>query len=125
VVAGDLTRPEVPKIESKWVRTPIDAFIWRRCRKPISAIPEADRRTLIRASHTVACLLRRETSKPRADKSADAYEKLSTACWLRPPTASVGPALAGCGPYRRIARYDKDKPRLNACRIAIRDSLIE
>jgi len=44
-----LQRPPLPKVESRWARTPIDSFILAKLiEHGLSPSPEADRRTLIR-----------------------------------------------------------------------------
>jgi hypothetical protein len=47
-----LVRPAVPAVaaeQTKWIRNPVDAFIWQRLQeKDLQHSPEADRRTLIR-----------------------------------------------------------------------------
>ena len=44
-----IRRPVVPRLESDWVRTPIDAFVLRKLNeKDLVVAPPADRRTLIR-----------------------------------------------------------------------------
>jgi hypothetical protein len=116
---ADLTRPEVPKIESKWVRTPIDAFILASLQKNnLTPSPEADRRTLIRrVTYDLHGLppTAEDIEAFAADRSADAYEKLVDRLLASPRYGERwGRHWLDVVHYGESHGYDKDKPRLNA-----------
>jgi hypothetical protein len=114
-----LSQTAPPKLDSAWIRTPIDAFILEKLNEQkLHAAPEADRRTLIRRlSFDLIGLppTPEEVDAFVADDRADAYELL------------VDRLLASPRYGERWARhwldlvhfgeshgYDKDKVRANA-----------
>jgi mono/diheme cytochrome c family protein len=114
-----LVRPAVPKAESDWVRTPIDAFILARLNeKKLAPSPAADRRTLIRrltydlhglppTPDEIAAFL--------ADPADDAYERLIDRLLDSPRYGERwGRHWLDVVHYGESHGYDKDKPRPNA-----------
>src|SRR5215472_13571768 len=73
-------RPAIPPVGSGWVRTPIDAFIFKGLEeKQTSPSPAMDRRALIRRVSLYLTGLPPSPADVDAflrDKSADAYEKV-------------------------------------------------
>jgi hypothetical protein len=116
---ADLTRPDVPKTQSKWVRTPVDEFILDSLNENrLTPSPEADRRTLIRRlSYDLHGLppTAEEIESFAADKSVDAYEKLVDRLLASPRYGERwGRHWLDVVHYGESHGYDKDKPRLNA-----------
>ncbi len=76
----ELTRPEVPKLESDWVAGPIDAFIFDKLQSAeLKPSPEADRVTLIRRLYLDMHGLPPTPKQVAAfvgDTREDAYEQL-------------------------------------------------
>jgi cytochrome c551/c552 len=93
-----LSKPAVPRSDSPWVRTDIDAFVLARLQATkLAPSPEADRPTLIRRlTYDLHGLppTWEEIRAFAADRSPDAYESWSIGCSLRRDTESVG---AGTG----------------------------
>ena len=73
-------RPPVPKVDSPFIRTPIDAFVLARLRKSrLSPAPAADKRTLIRRLTQNLIGLpptQDELDAFLSDESPDAYQAL-------------------------------------------------
>lgn len=73
-------KPPVPRLNSPWIRSPIDAFVLQKLRqKGLSPSPEADRVTLIRRLSLDLIGLPptpQEVDAFIADRSKDAYEKV-------------------------------------------------
>jgi len=116
---ADLALPEVPKIDSNWVRTPIDAFIFASLQKnKLTPAPEADRRTLIRRLTYDLHGLPPSAEDIEAfenDRSADAYEKLVDRLLASPRYGERwGRHWLDVVHYGESHGYDKDKPRPNA-----------
>jgi mono/diheme cytochrome c family protein len=114
-----LAKPEPPRLESTWVRTPIDAFILARLqREGLGPSAEADRRTLIRrltfdlhglppTPEEVAAFL--------ADAASDAYERLVDRLLASPRYGERwGRHWLDVVHFGESHGYDKDKPRLHA-----------
>jgi mono/diheme cytochrome c family protein len=114
-----LVRPAVPKTESGWVRTPVDAFVLAKLNeKKLAPSREADRRTLIRrltydlhglppTPDEVAAFL--------ADQAGDAYERLIERLLDSPRYGERwGRHWLDVVHYGESHGYDKDKPRPNA-----------
>jgi hypothetical protein len=114
-----LRRPPVPRVRSRWVRTPIDAFVLAKLRQ-VGLAPgrETDRRTLIRRvtfDLTGLPPTPRQVAAFVADSRADAYERLVDRLlnsphygerWARHWLDVVA--------YADTCGYDKDKLRPNA-----------
>ncbi|MSR58889.1 MAG: DUF1553 domain-containing protein [Planctomycetaceae bacterium] len=114
-----LVRPAVPEVNSAWVQSPIDAFIWTKLHElGLAPAPQADRRTLIRrltydlhglppTPDEVAAFL--------ADESTDAYEKLIDRLLDSPRYGERwGRHWLDIVHFGESHGYDKDKPRPNA-----------
>jgi mono/diheme cytochrome c family protein len=114
-----LRKPQPPAAETKWVRTPVDAFVWAKLReRGLKPAPEADRRTLIRRVYYDLTGLPpsyEQTEAFAADPSPDAYEKLVDELLASP---RYGERWArhwlDVVHYGETHGYDKDKPRPNA-----------
>lgn len=114
-----IRRPDVPRQDSSWVRTPIDHFVLEKLRtQALSPSPEADRRTLIRRLTYDLLGLPPTPEATRAfiaDPDPLAYEKLVDRLlasehygerWARHWLDVVK--------YADTCGYDKDKLRPNA-----------
>lgn len=112
-------RPEVPRMDDPWVRTPIDAFILQRLQdKGLTHTAEADRRTLIRRLSFDLIGLPPTPEETQAfvhDPDPQAYERLVDQLldskhygerWARHWLDVVK--------YADTCGYDKDKLRPNA-----------
>jgi hypothetical protein len=114
-----LDQPAVPPSQSKWVRTPIDAFILTKLReKGLASSPEADRRTLIRRLtydlHGLPPTVE-EVEAFLADPAPDAYEHLVDRLLASPRYGERwGRHWLDAAHYGESHGYDKDKPRRNA-----------
>jgi mono/diheme cytochrome c family protein len=110
---------QVPRVNSPWAFTPIDAFILQKLQEQrLSPSPQADRRTLIRrvtfdlhglppAPEDVAAFL--------ADTAPDAYEKLVDRLLSSPRYGERwGRHWLDVVHFGESHGYDKDKPRPNA-----------
>ncbi len=123
-----LGRPDVPKVESTWVRTPIDAFVLDKLRQSgLDPSAEADRPTLIRRlTYDLHGLppTPEEIDAFVADPAADAYERLVDRLLASP---RYGERWArhwlDVVHYGETHGYDKDKTRPNAW--PYRDYVIE
>src|SRR5262249_51535573 len=75
-----IVRPEVPKLASDWVRTPIDAFVLQKLNaNGMKPAHEADRRTLLRRVYSDLTGLPPSPEEVKAflaDTTPDAYEKV-------------------------------------------------
>ncbi len=114
-----LRKPEVPKQDAAWVRTPVDAFVLQKLReKGMTPSSEADRRTLIRRlTYDLHGLPPTwgEVQAFEADKSLDAYEKLVDRLLSSPRYGERwGRHWLDVVHYGESHGYDKDKPRRNA-----------
>ena len=109
----------VPKVDSTWARTAVDAFVLRRLRaEGLSPSPEADRRTLIRR---VTFDLHGLPPTPaeidafESDRSPDAYERLVDRLLESPRYGERwGRHWLDVVHYGETHGYDKDKLRPNA-----------
>jgi hypothetical protein len=114
-----LKRPAVPKVDSNWVRTPIDAFVLQKLsEKKLAPSREADRRTLIRRATFDLHGLPPAPEEMAAfldDERPDAWERLIDRLldsprygerWARHWLDVVH--------FGESHGYDKDKPRSNA-----------
>jgi hypothetical protein len=114
-----LEPPEVPAIESAWIRTPVDAFILAKLGEHgMSPSPDADRRTLIRRLYFDLIGLPPppdEVDAFVADNDPQAYEKLVDRLLASP---QYGERWArhwlDVAHYGDTHGYDKDKLRPNA-----------
>ncbi len=114
-----LKRPSVPKVQSNWPRTPVDAFVLAKLReKDLSPSPEADRRTLIRRLYFDLVGLPPSFDEVEAfvaDADPRAYEKLVDRLLESP---DYGERWArhwlDVVHYGDTHGYDKDKVRPNA-----------
>ena len=114
-----LLRPSVPKIQSGWIRSPIDAFILAKLtEQKLAPSPEADRRTLIRRLYFDLVGLPPSLEKVNAfvaDDDPQAYEKLVDQLLDSP---RYGERWArhwlDIAHYGDTHGYDKDKVRPNA-----------
>ncbi|HTU25990.1 MAG TPA: DUF1553 domain-containing protein [Pirellulales bacterium] len=114
-----LAAPAVPKLDSAWVRTPIDAFVLDKLQQNnLEPSPEADRRTLIRRlTYDLHGLppTPEEIDAFLADPAADAYERLVERLLASP---RYGERWArhwlDVVHYGETHGYDKDKVRMNA-----------
>jgi hypothetical protein len=114
-----LDRPPLPKVQSSWLRTPIDAFILAKLtEQKLAPSPEADRRTLIRRLHFDLIGLPPSLEKVNAfvaDNDPQAYEKLVDRLLASP---QYGERWArhwlDVAHYGDTHGYDKDKVRPNA-----------
>jgi hypothetical protein len=109
----------VPHSESKWIRTPIDAFVLAKLsEKNLTPSPEADRRTLIRRLMFDLHGLPPTWEESQAfvhDNSPDAYEKLVDRLLASPRYGERwGRHWLDVVHYGESHGYDKDKPRRNA-----------
>jgi len=114
-----LRRPAIPKLQSDWIRTPVDAFILARLNeKKLAPSPEADRRTLIRRlTYDLHGLppTPEEVGAFLADESPDAYEVLINRLLDSPRYGERwGRHWLDVVHFGESHGYDKDKPRLNA-----------
>jgi mono/diheme cytochrome c family protein len=114
-----LSKPVAPQLESKWVRTPIDAFILAKLNAmKLTASPDADRATLIRRlTYDLHGLppTWEEIQAFVADPSPNAYEKLVDRLLESPRYGERwGRHWLDVVHYGESHGYDKDKPRRNA-----------
>ena len=114
-----VSHPEPPRSNSKWPRSPIDAFILAKLREQgLSPSPEADRRTLIRRlTYDLHGLppTPEEIDAFLADEAANAYEKLVDRLLASPRYGERwGRHWLDVVHYGETHGYDKDKPRPNA-----------
>lgn len=114
-----LVGPAVPEVDSKWVRTPIDAFILAKLNdKGLTPSVEADRRTLIRRlTYDLHGLppTPEEAAAFLADMKPDAYERLIDRLLDSPRYGERwGRHWLDVVHYGESHGYDKDKPRPNA-----------
>jgi hypothetical protein len=114
-----LNRPSPPKIDSDWVRTPIDAFILAKLRDiKLAPSPEADRRTLIRRLYFDLIGLPPsfdEVNAFVAERDPRAYEKLVDRLLESPDYGERwGRHWLDVVHYGDTHGYDKDKVRPNA-----------
>jgi len=108
-----------PQIDSTWVRTPIDAFVWDRLKKSgMAPSPEADRRTLIRRlTYNLHGLppTPAEVAEFLADTSPNAYEHLVDRLLASPRYGERwGRHWLDVVHFGESHGYDKDKPRPHA-----------
>ena len=114
-----LVRPAVPRIQSKWVRTPIDSFVLAKLQeKGLVESKEADRRILIRRLtydlHGLPPTLE-EVNAFLADATPNAYEKLVDRLLASPRYGERwGRHWLDVAHYGETHGFDKDKPRRNA-----------
>ena len=116
---GTLSRPSVPETKDPWIRTPIDAFVWRRLQaNQLSPSADADRRTLIRrVTYDLIGLPPTPAEIDQFVASSDpaAYEKLVDRLL---PSKHYGERWArhwlDIVKYADTCGYDKDKLRPNA-----------
>ena len=114
-----LVRPEVPPIDSLWIRTPIDAFVLAKLEElGLPHAAEADRRTLIRR---LTFDLHGLPPTPEdvqsflADDRPGAYERLVDRLLDSPRYGERwGRHWLDIVHYGESHGYDKDKPRTNA-----------
>jgi mono/diheme cytochrome c family protein len=114
-----LAKVEVPKVDSDWVRTPLDAFVVEKLNQhSLQPSAEADRRTLIRRlTYDLHGLppTPEEVDAFVADPAADAYERLVDRLLASP---RYGERWArhwlDVVHYGETHGYDKDKTRPNA-----------
>ena len=114
-----VANPPVPRIDSTWIRNPVDAFILQTLGEmKLSPSPEADRRTLIRRlSFDLIGLppTPEDVAQFVADKRPDAYDKLVDRLLDSP---HYGERWArhwlDVVKYADTCGYDKDKLRPNA-----------
>jgi mono/diheme cytochrome c family protein len=114
-----LRKAPVPRMESSWVRTPIDAFVLARLNEmKLTPSPEADAVTLIRRlTYDLHGLppAWEEIQGFVADRSPDAYEKLVDRLLASPRYGERwGRHWLDVVHYGESHGYDKDKPRRNA-----------
>jgi hypothetical protein len=114
-----LRTPDVPKSDSSWVRTPIDAFVLATLRaKKLTPSAEAGKITLIRRlTYDLHGLPPSwdEIQAFVADRSADAYQKLVDRLLASPRYGERwGRHWLDVVHYGESHGYDKDKPRRNA-----------
>jgi hypothetical protein len=114
-----LTTPPVPRLESSWARTPIDAFVLARLQEmKLTPSPEADRATLIRRlTYDLHGLppTWKEVQAFVTDRSPNAYEKLVDRLLASPRYGERwGRHWLDVVHYGESHGYDKDKPRRNA-----------
>jgi mono/diheme cytochrome c family protein len=116
---GPLVRPAVPKVDTAWVRTPIDAFVLAKHDElGLHHAPEADRRTLIRRLtfdlHGLPPLPD-DVDAFVADDGVDAYEQLVDRLLASERYGERwGRYWLDIVHYGESHGYDKDKPRPNA-----------
>jgi mono/diheme cytochrome c family protein len=114
-----LRRPAIPRTQSAWVRTPIDAFVLDKLTAmKLTPSPEADRATLIRRlTYDLHGLppAWEEIQAFVADRSPDAYERLLDRLLASPRYGERwGRHWLDVVHYGESHGYDKDKPRRNA-----------
>jgi hypothetical protein len=114
-----LRKPEIPAVQSAWVRTPIDAFVLAKLNeKKLTPSGEADRPTLIRRlTYDLHGLppTWEEIAAFVADRSPDAYERLVDRLLASPRYGERwGRHWLDVVHYGESHGYDKDKPRRNA-----------
>jgi mono/diheme cytochrome c family protein len=114
-----LAHPSVPKIESTWQRTPIDAFILQKlAEQKLDPSAEADRRTLLRRLKFDLHGLPPTPDEVDAfveDASPDAYERLVDRLLSSSHYGERwGRHWLDVVHYGESHGYDKDKPRPNA-----------
>ena len=108
-----------PRMDSKWVHTPIDAFILAKLNeKKLAPAAEADRRTLIRRlTYDLHGLppTPAEVAAFQADRSPNAYEKLIDRLLASPRYGECwGRHWLDAVHFGETHGYDKDKPRPHA-----------
>ena len=114
-----LVRPEIPCVESSWVRTPIDHFLLATLQKH-SLVPsaEADRRTLIRRLYfdlTGLPPAPRVVDAFEIDDHPQAYDKIVEQLLASPRYGERwGRHWLDVARYGDTHGYDKDKVRANA-----------
>jgi mono/diheme cytochrome c family protein len=114
-----LVKPAVPKSDSPWIRTPVDAFVLEVLKKnSLSPSAEADRRTLIRRLtfdlHGLPPTYE-EVEAFVADEDPKAYEKLVDRLLESPRYGERwGRHWLDAVHYGDTHGYDKDKVRSNA-----------
>ena len=114
-----LVKPAIPAIQSKWIRSPIDAFVLAKLReKGLTESQEADRRTLIRRLtydlHGLPPTIE-EVEAFVADRSPNAYEDLVDRLLASPRYGERwGRHWLDVAHYGESHGFDKDKPRRNA-----------
>ena len=114
-----LARPAIPRVESNWVRTPIDTFVLAKLKAmDLAPSPEADRTVLIRPITYDLHGLPPTWDEVQAfvlDRSPDAYEKLVERLLASPRYGERwGRHWLDLVHYGESHGYDKDKPRHNA-----------
>ncbi len=114
-----ISKLSVPREQSEWVRTPIDAFVLAKLHeKGLTPSKDADRRTLIRRlTYDLHGLppTWEETQAFVADDSKDAYEKLVDRLLASARYGERwGRHWLDVVHYGESHGYDKDKPRRNA-----------
>ncbi|MEX0611958.1 MAG: DUF1549 and DUF1553 domain-containing protein [Pirellulales bacterium] len=114
-----LARPALPAVQSMWVRTPIDAFIWAKLEEQgLAPSPAADRRTLIRRLYFDLVGLPPPYEEVKAFVANDdprAYEKLVDRLLASPQHGERwGRHWLDVVHYGDTHGYDKDKLRPNA-----------
>jgi hypothetical protein len=108
-----------PRVDSKWVRTPVDAFILAKLNeRKLAPAPAADRRTLIRRlTYDLHGLppTPEEVAAFQTDRSPDAYEKLIDRLLASPRYGECwGRHWLDVVHFGETHGYDKDKPRPHA-----------
>jgi hypothetical protein len=116
---GPLNRPAVPIVNSEWVRTPIDAFIWAKAQSEgLTVSDEADPRTLIRRVTFDLIGLPPTPEEVAAfvdDSTPQAYEKLVDRLLDSPRYGERwGRHWLDVVHYADTHGYDKDKRRDHA-----------
>jgi mono/diheme cytochrome c family protein len=114
-----LAKVDVPKVDSPWVRTPVDAFILAKLlEQHLTPSAEADRRTLVRRlTYDLHGLppTPEEIDAFLADASGDAYAKLVDRLLASPRYGERwGRYWLDVVHFGESHGYDKDKPRPNA-----------
>ncbi len=110
---------DVPRLDSPWIRTPVDAFILAELKAhDLAPAPEADRRTLIRRlTYDLHGLPPgpQEIDAYLADTRDDAYEQLVDRLLASPRYGERwGRHWLDVVHFGESHGYDKDKPRPNA-----------
>ena len=107
--------PNVPAVrDESWPRSPIDRFVLAKLEeKGLRPVAPADKRTLIRrASFDLIGLppTPEEVEAFLADDSPDAFERWSSGCWRRRPTASGGAGTGSTSPATARTRRTPSRP---------------
>ena len=114
-----LSKPPVPSLESKWIRTPIDAFVLAKLQQErLTPSAEASKRTLIRRLtydlHGLPPTID-EVEQFVSDPSPNAYEHLVDRLLASPRYGERwGRHWLDVVHYGESHGFDKDKPRRNA-----------